>query len=307
MANAVLLSKVRLWIKLGLKTALAVPGLLLKSRQPYVRVLFYHRINPYTFHDLGAVSRELTVQPDMFEAQMRYLARNNYRTLKLEEFCRMMAGTQAIDAKAVLITFDDGYEDNLLWAAPLLAQFGFSAVVFIVSDFIGKSTADVWPNSDPTALGMFFNEAQISDWKRAGFEIGSHTKTHPLLTTLPVEQQLDELSASKNALEVRFGDPIQSIAYPGGDFDQVTAGCVFEAGYSLAFTTIPGVNRPSHSMMSICRTEVSASDSMLVFRAKIAGVLDWLAFKESHTFRQFMARLNRLLIPLAQSKQANND
>lgn len=307
MTGSAIISKVRLQIKLWLKTILSVPGFLMRTRPPHVRVLFYHRVNPYAFAELGAVSRELTVNPEMFDAQLAYLKRNGYRTLNLDGFERMMKGMDQTDPKAVLITFDDGYEDNLVWAAPLLNKHGFSAVAFIVSDFVGKSTTQVWPDSDPEGLGRFLDADQIAQWKTAGLEIGSHTKTHPLLTSLPAQEQMLELEASRTALEQKFGVPVKSLAYPGGDFDDATARHAQNAGYAIAFSTILGVNMPGDPMWSLRRTEVSASDNMLVFRAKMSGLLDWLAFKESSWFRRFIGRVNRMLIPFAQATRPANE
>ena len=307
MANTVVFSKVRLSVKRWLKTALAVPGFVCSSQRPHLRVLLYHRVNPYPFAALGAVSRELTVHPDMFEAQLQYLSRRGYRTIGVEGFYRMMTSCQAIDSKALLITFDDGYEDNLLWAAPLLRKYGFSAVIFVISDFLGRVTADIWPSSDPAIYGKFLDTEQINELQRSGVEFGSHTVRHPLLTTLPPELQFEELLASKRHLEDVIGGPVRCIAYPGGDFDAATEQCTEKAGYTLAFSTIPGVNRPRTPLTALRRTEVSASDSLLVFRMKMAGKLDWLWFKESRVLRRWIGRLNHLLMPLAQGRHAADD
>ena len=306
MTGAVVLSRSRLLIKRWLKTVLAIPGIAGKPRRPHLRVLFYHRVNPYPFAALGPVSRELTVHPDMFEAQLRYLSSREYRSIGVGEFRRMMASSQAIDSKALLITFDDGYEDNLLWAAPLLRKYGFTAVIFVVSEFLSRTTADVWPNSDPAAYGKFLDAGQISDLRRCGIEFGSHTASHPLLTTLPPERQYDELLASKQHLENVIGGPVTCVAYPGGDFDPSTEQIAVQAGYTLAFSTIPGVNLPGVPLTALRRTEVSASDSLLVFRMKLAGWLDWLSFKESRTIRRWIGGLNQLLTPLARGRRTGD-
>ena len=306
MADTVALSKLRLSIKRWLKTGLAVPGFVLRPQRPHLRVLFYHRVNPYPFAKLGPVSRELTVHPGMFEAQLQYLVQHGYHSVGIDEFHAMMTSHQAIDRKAVLITFDDGYEDNLLWAAPLLRKYGFSAVIFLISDFLGRSAADVWPNSDPSMYGKFLDAGQIRALQQSGFEFGSHTVTHPLLTGLPPGQQFDELLNSKRELENVTGGPVRCVAYPGGDFDAMTELSAVKAGYALAFTTIPGVNCPDTPLTALKRTEVSASDSFLVFRMKMAGALDWMWFKEGRGLRRFVSRLNHLLLPLAQARRGGD-
>jgi peptidoglycan/xylan/chitin deacetylase (PgdA/CDA1 family) len=306
MADALVLSKLRLSVKRWLKTILAMPGFLLRPRQPHLRVLFYHRINPYPFAALGPVSRELTVRPDVFEEQLKHLARRGYRSIGISEFHRMLTQGGPMDSKALLITFDDGYEDNLIWAAPLLKKYGFGALIFVVSDFIGRSTAEVWPNSDPAIYGKFLDARQIGDLRASGLEFGSHTVTHPLLTRLAPEQQAQELRESKHYIEKAIGAPVTSFAYPGGDFDAATEGFAGGAGYSLAFSTIPGVNVPGTPLLALRRTEVSASDSMLVFRCKMAGALDWLWFKESRGLRRWVGRINQLLMPFAQARRSSD-
>ena len=269
-------------------------------------MLFYHRVNPYPFSALGVVSRELTVRPEEFEEQLKHLARANYRSVTLSEFHSLLAEGKPIAPNAILITFDDGYEDNLLWAAPLLKKYGFSGVIFAVSDFIGKTTAELWPNGDPANYGKFLDASQIRTLHDCGIEFGSHTATHPLLTTLASERQEQELTESKRGLEALVKAPVLSIAYPGGDFDEVTERCTRAAGYCLAFTTIPGVNFPGTSLMSLRRTEVSASDTMAIFKLKMLGALDWLWFKEHRTLRRLIGRINHSLMPLAQ-RRAGSD
>ena len=142
--------------------------------------------------------------------------------------------------------------------------------------------------------------------KRSGIEFGSHTVQHSLLTDLPPELQLEELRASKRQLEKATGASVDCLAYPGGDFDLTTERCAAQAGYTLAFSTIPGVNQPGMPLTALRRTEVSASDSLFVFRAKMAGALDWLSFKESRALRRLIGRLNDLMLPLAQGWHARD-
>jgi peptidoglycan/xylan/chitin deacetylase (PgdA/CDA1 family) len=294
-----LISASRIWLKLVLKTMLAIPGLAFHSRRPAIRVLFYHRVNPHPFDSLGPVSRELTVAPEEFAWQLKYLAVNGYRSLTLDDFYAMATGRAKIDPKAILITFDDGYEDNLIWAAPLLAKYGFSAVVFPVIDFVGRETAAVWPQSDPPGLGRFLSADQLCDLRSRGFEIGSHTLRHPILTAISQPECDIELSESRRRLQAMIGSPVTALAYPGGNFDGEVEAAVRRAGYLMAFTTIPGKNRANANLTALRRTEVSRSDSRLVFRLKLAGALDWLWFKDTEATRAILRRVNSMLTPLA--------
>lgn len=296
------LSRARIGLKRVLKQVLSLPGLLLAPRRPGLRVLFYHRVNPYPFAALGPVSREITVRPEEFAWQMRHLARRGFRVLGLDEFERIAAGEAAAPEKSVLLTFDDGFEDNLLFAAPVLAEHGFPAVVFVVSDFLGSSSAAVWPHAEAAAFGRFLGEAQARQLDEAGIRIASHTATHPPLTGLDAEPLRAELEGSRRRLEALLGRPVRALAYPGGDFDGRVEAAARAAGYRLGFTTRTGALGAGWNSLALRRTEVSASDSRFLFRMKLAGALDWLAVKDGAFLRGLIGAANRLLLPLARAR-----
>lgn len=300
--SGIWVSKARIGLKLVLKTLLALPGLLLRRRGPAVRVLFYHRVNPYPFDGLGPVSREITVRPDAFGWQMDYLARNGFTVVGPDAFEAMLAGRRPIPPRTVLITFDDGFEDNALFAAPVLAGAGFPAVVFTVGDFVGKSSADVLPHADRPEFGRFLSRQQLLDLQAQGIVIGSHTLTHPLLTRVDPARARQEVAGSRARLEAMLGRPVALFAYPGGDFDAAVERAVQAAGYAAAFTTATGTVAPGARPSALRRTEVSASDSRFVFRMKLAGALDWLAVKDGAAVRAVLGVANRLMMPLARAR-----
>ena len=300
-AGGLWISVWRIRLKQWLKTALAAPGLLARSRQAAVRVLFYHRINPYSFSSLGPVSREISVKPEEFEWQMSYLAETGHRSMTLGEFHSVIAGITPVEGKPVLITFDDGYEDNLTWAAPILERHGFTATVFVIADFLGSDTHSVWPYADPPMQGRFLTEEQLCKLRELGFEIGSHTLRHPLLTGLSPGDLFEEISGSRRKLELLLDAPVIALAYPGGDFNREVEDATAAAGYLLGFTTIPGRNETGTDQYAVRRTEVSASDGRFVFRMKMAGHLDWLSLKECSAIRAALRLVNRILMPLVKS------
>lgn len=294
--TGLLISRLRLGLKRMLKLLLAGPGLLLRSRRPGLRVLFYHRVNAHPPAALGPVSREISVHPTAFEAQLRYLAARGWRGLTLADFEAVLEGRAPLDGRAVLITFDDGYADNLAVAAPLLGRYGFPAVVFAIPGFLGRESGAVWPHGDPAGHGRFLDAEELRRLAGTGIEIGSHTLTHPRLTEIEAPACIHEVGASRGQLEALLARPVTAFAYPEGDLDAGVERAVAAAGYTLAFTTVPGLNRRDTPRLRLRRTEVSASDSLLVFRAKLAGALDWTAFKESPAFRRCVGAVNRMLL-----------
>lgn len=295
----VALSTLRIGVKLGLKLVLGLPGWILGRPRPGLRVLFYHRVNPYPRARLGPVSREITVSPAAFEQQLRHLAARGWHSLTIADCAAVLAGQKPLPAKSMLITFDDGYEDNLLYAAPLLARFGFRATVFVIAGFLGRTSGAVWPHGDPPEFGRFLTGPQLHALQGAGLEIGSHTMTHPRLTEIGAEARERELADARASLEALLGHPVAALAYPEGDVDPAVEHAATSAGYALGFTTVPGRNAPGDRPTALRRTEVSASDSLLVFRMKLSGALDWLAFKESARFRAAIGAMNRRLMPFA--------
>lgn len=301
-ASGLWLSRLRIGLKIFLKHLLAPVGLV-GPRRDGVRVLFYHRVNAHDFGALGLVSREITVPADAFAWQMAHLARHGYRTITLDECRAMLAGDAPMDPKAVLLTFDDGYRDNLAEAAPVLAEHGFTATVFPVLERIGGDNS-VWPMSDPAGLGEFMDAAQLRDWLAAGHQIGSHTATHPVLTALADRTLAQELATSRAGLERMLGQPCTSLAYPGGDVDARVAAAARAAGYDLCFTTRSGINPAGADTALLRRTEVSVSDTRLIFALKIRGYFDWTGVRDTGLYRSAIRALNRGVGRLARAPRA---
>lgn len=302
-------STLRILIKRYLKIPLSILGYLMNvfgKRSPGVRILFYHRINRFSFSELGPISREISVTPEMFEKQLIALRDMGVRTIDSEELMQTLEGRQVPDSKALMITFDDGYEDNLEWAQPLLEKYGFTALVFVISGYVGKETGQYWEYGDKSGLGKFLTWDQVKTLREKGIEIGAHTCTHPLLSLIKSEKVAEELELCKQELEGNLGEPIPIFAYPGGDFNSEIVTQVGRAGYKIGMTTIPGINRANTNPLLLNRTEVSKSDSLFLFKMKIKGHLDWLAIKESESVRRFMGRLTDIIILLTKGRSKAN-
>ena len=130
-----------------------------------------------------------------------------------------------------MLTFDDGYVDNYEVAAPILEKYGFPATFYIITDKVGTPEYMTWD--------------QVTDLDRQGMDIGSHTATHPDLTTLSAANLRRELSGSADTLKAQLGHPVYWLCYPAGKYDDDVLDYAREAGYLLATTTDPGEQQSS--------------------------------------------------------------
>ena len=186
------------------------------------------------YHYVGAEAPDypyLNVATPEFSRQMKELRERGYRSVSLGDLTAYMQGSPVkLPEKPVLITFDDGYEDNYTQAFPVLKQEGFRAAIFMVqSNFNRKNRLSV---------------QQIQEMEQAGIEIGSHTRSHPNLTKLAASALEQEVGQSRRGVERLAGRPIDSFAYPGGFYNLEVLEKTAQSGYAGAFTVLPGVNRP---------------------------------------------------------------
>ncbi len=165
---------------------------------------------------------------------MTALARAGWRTLTLEQFSERLRPAVRVLPADFLLTFDDGYATLADHAYPVLADLGFTATTFLVTDFIGKTnTWDVrytWRRLDHLAWPA------IEHWKGRGFDFGSHTATHPRLTWLADDRMSDELYRSRATLVERLGeDAGRAVAYPFGAVNAGAARWAAVHGFALGF------------------------------------------------------------------------
>ncbi len=205
-------------------------------------VLTYHKVGP---RPRGARLKGLYVSPALFARQLGELRAAGYRSGALTE----AAGPQA--AGRVVLTFDDGFVNVLEHALAPLRSNGFTAMQFLVVDLLGKTNE--WEAAAGERTEPLMDAVQVREWLAAGHDIGSHTRSHPFLTRLPVDAAREEICASKKKLEDLFGREIEHFCYPYGDWNPAVRDLVIEAGYRTACTTNPGVNTAADSPFELMR------------------------------------------------------
>jgi len=198
-------------------------------------VLCYHRVG-------GSLELGVTrVARSVFERQMRALARGGWVTLTLGEFARrLQSGESRVRGEqSFLLSFDDGYASLAEYAYPILAEVGFTAVTFLVTDFVGRD--NTWDVRYTWRRLRHLGWDTIAHWQARGFEFASHSASHARLTWLSDGEATAELERSRETLVSRLGSSAgQAVAYPFGARDPRVEQSARAAGYELGFGGVRG-------------------------------------------------------------------
>ncbi|MFH1776636.1 MAG: polysaccharide deacetylase family protein [Candidatus Omnitrophota bacterium] len=222
-----------------------------------VRIFNYHHVAKAEFAKSAS-----SVSIDAFTEQMKYLHDAGYTTIYPEDIFKV----RDLPKKPVVITFDDGYLDNYEYAFPVLMEFGFRALIFLITDF----------------MDSVYNEAPMLSWhkiremKKSGIKFGSHTKTHRVLTELKEDEIKDELSLSRACIEDKIGEKVTDFCYPKGVFNDRIRALVKESGYLCACVTLAGENNKGSDAYLLRRTWISPKDTLFDFKTKISGAYDFV-------------------------------
>jgi peptidoglycan/xylan/chitin deacetylase (PgdA/CDA1 family) len=220
-------------------------------------VLCYHRIGGQLELGVTRIGRSV------FARQMAALARAGWRTLTLAEFSRGWSSSSAfrVPHSAFLLTFDDGYASLAEYAYPVLADLGFTAVTFLVTDFVGSE--NTWDVRYTWRRLRHLDWETVARWRARGLEFASHTARHRRLTWLDDQALTDELGRSRHALVSRLGPEAgRAVAYPFGAVDERVVRTARDAGFELGFGGVRGGRGGDHgSPMHVPRLPVYLWDA----------------------------------------------
>ena len=214
----------------------------------------------------------LNVTPDSFREQVSLLARRGYVGATFHQ-----AVNDPPAKRTVAVTFDDAYRSVIERAFPVLSEHGMPATVFAVTKFAGGDSVMSWPGIDNWMGGPHEAELAPMSWEElgrlqeAGWEVGSHTHSHPRLTRLDDAQLDEELVRSREICAERMGGPCRSLAYPYGDYDDRVIAAADRAGYEVAGTL--GGRLYSALPLRWPRVGIYHVDSLRRFRAKASPLV----------------------------------
>lgn len=220
-----------------------------------IPILTYHRVGEAREAHVPTVGRA------GFERQMALLARHKYHVIPIEVFVEALRGGRPWPRRSAMITFDDGYDDNAVTAAPILKRFGFPSTVFVSPLQMGTAGFMTWD--------------QVRSAQAQGMTIGSHTLHHTYLPPLSEEEARRELTESKRLIEQQIGRPVHWLSYPIGGYTPAIARLAEAAGYRAAFTTNRGVSKNATDRFAVRRIKITDRDAHpLLLTAKLSGWYD---------------------------------
>lgn len=217
-----------------------------------VPILMYHVTKAAP---AGTPYPDLWVAPADFKGQMQWLADNGYTGITMAQLFKYWDDGYKLPEKPVVITFDDGYPSHEKTARPILAKHHWPGVLFLELSNV---------NNPDTGLTATMVKKLIA----SGWEIGSHTLTHPDLTSLDASQLEEEVAGSKKQISEKFGVPVEFFCYPAGKYDDTVIAAVKDAGYKGATTELPGAATPDKPF-ELARIRVDGSDGVDGFASKM--------------------------------------
>lgn len=227
-----------------------------------IPILMYHQVDEPP--PRGTALRGLIVAPSSFAWQMRMLRLIGYKGLSMRDLEPYLRGERT--GKVVGITFDDGYQNNLTNALPILKRNGFTATCYGVSSLIGGTNS--WDRGKVAEKPLMTRNDWL-DWLAAGMDVGSHTRTHVNLSELTDDEARAQIEQSKAELERALNCKVRHFCYPYGWYRSAHAQMVCEAGYATATTTDRGRVGTGDDLYTLHRIMVARATNMIQFFFKI--------------------------------------
>lgn len=223
-----------------------------------LRILMYHSVSADQKNDESDI---YCISQTKFINHLDYLIKNSSD----EKFS--VRSFNELDKNGIAFTFDDGYRDNLEFAAPLLIERGFPFHVFVNPGFLMSGNK------------KYLNQASLMELSNLpNVSIGAHGYSHKRLTDCTPSELDNELNSSKKWIEDAIGREVTSMAYPHGAFNDKVQSAVQKAGFKVSACSNFGITNTSSNRYALERTDIWANDTTNTFHSKLRGNWDWMRY-----------------------------
>ncbi len=233
----------------------------IRNYSKWIPILMYHKIPDI---DLNG-PHKIYVTKNNFEKHLKFFKFCGFTTLTFNELSLFRRGLKSFDEfpkKPLILTFDDGYSDNIVNADPLLKKYNFSAQIFLLADSkIESNTWDQWATG--SEKHFLISGTDRHQWTTSNFEIGSHGSSHQKMPEMNFEQKLFELNDSKNKLQIEFKKSISVFAFTYGLTNTECAEACQKSGYEYGLNTDRGGLLIEENPYSVFRVNIFPNENLI--------------------------------------------
>lgn len=267
-----------------------------------IKVLMYHKI---TEDEKLCRSNWTYVSKEQFRKHLMLLDHWGFIPITFDDYLLYKEGEINLPKKSVILTFDDGYEGIYKIAFPILKEFGWNAVLFVLGDRTVKS--DFWDKNLGLPEANLLNSEQIIEMHEAGFEVGSHSMQHANLINIHPKIARYEILQSKEMLQTLIKSEVKSFCYPYGLANKVVKNIVHESGYKLACGVYTGPPKFWKDKYDIRRITIRNSTDRFSFGLKMLTPFEYYEWLGSRIKVSIQRPSKKLLLQKEYATAATTD
>jgi peptidoglycan/xylan/chitin deacetylase (PgdA/CDA1 family) len=228
-----------------------------KNENIDVPILMFHNVYPWD-SSFSQLAKSLTIKPEDFKLQINYLYKNRYTPLTLKELHAIWDGKEQMPTKPIVLTFDDGDSGVYKYAYPILKEYKFHFVVFLITRYT------------PFHTNFYMNKNEIAEMLKSGLvEVGSHTRDHINLKNSSLAKIVYEIGSSTKDIKNYLNYISTSFCYPDGRYNFFVTKTLKRFGYTMATTKTPGFASKKQNHLLLQRIRIDGRETVGTFIAKI--------------------------------------
>ena len=233
-----------------------------------VRVLCYHSVNPESNNECDPIA------PSLFEKHIRHIV-GKYHPVCVQDVIDHINHNTPLPKKAVLITFDDGYQDNLTYAYPILRKYNCPAIIFLATHFTGGKLKLIDEQGWEAMTWI-----QVKDLIKDNLiDIGAHTRTHRILSKIDTGEVGSEILGSVEDIELNIQRKVKAFAFPNGRLADIPISAlkyISESDVELSFSTTWRSWSFKKNRYLLNRIMITGGDTLEVLDMKLKGYFDYI-------------------------------